>query len=74
MQYVLRVINALHCFVIEKESLLSLTSRHILTLPVGKETTGNDLVGIIGLITEPLEGYKLESWLATALVKSKYAR
>jgi salicylate hydroxylase len=42
--------------------------RHILTLPIGNEATGNDRVGIIGFMTEPLEGWKSESWLATAPV------
>ena len=42
--------------------------RHILTLPIGNQEAGNDRVGIIGFMTEPLENWKSESWLATAPV------
>ncbi|KAF2795987.1 salicylate hydroxylase [Melanomma pulvis-pyrius CBS 109.77] len=42
--------------------------RHILTLPIGNSASRTDRVGIIGFMTEPLEGWKSESWLATAPV------
>lgn len=40
--------------------------RHVLTLPIGNEEAKNDRVGIIGFMTEPLEKWTSESWLATA--------
>jgi salicylate hydroxylase len=42
--------------------------RHVLTLPIGNDESKSARVGIIGFMTEPLEGWKSESWLATAPV------
>lgn len=46
--------------------------RHVLTLPIGNTEAKNDRVGIIGFMTEPLENWKSESWLATAPVDDMY--
>jgi salicylate hydroxylase len=43
--------------------------RHVLTLPIGNTEAKNDRVGIIGFVTEPLERWKSESWLATAPIE-----
>lgn len=40
--------------------------RHVLTLPIGNDESKSARVGIIGFMTEPLENWKSESWLATA--------
>ncbi|KAF2000357.1 salicylate hydroxylase [Amniculicola lignicola CBS 123094] len=42
--------------------------RHVLTLPIGNDESKTARVGIIGFMTEPLENWKSESWLATAPV------
>ncbi|KAF2105978.1 salicylate hydroxylase [Lophiotrema nucula] len=42
--------------------------RHVLTLPIGNDESESARVGIIGFMTEPLENWKSESWLATAPV------
>ncbi|KAF2661506.1 salicylate hydroxylase [Lophiostoma macrostomum CBS 122681] len=42
--------------------------RHVLTLPIGNDESKSARVGIIGFMTEPLENWKSESWLATAPV------
>lgn len=42
--------------------------RHVLTLPIGNDESKSARVGIIGFMTEPLESWKSESWLATAPV------
>ncbi|KAF2804089.1 putative monooxygenase [Mytilinidion resinicola] len=46
--------------------------RHVLTLPIGNEESKTDRVGIIGFMTEPLEGWTSESWLAKAPVDDLY--
>lgn len=46
--------------------------RHILTLPIGNDESNTARVGIIGFMTEPLEAWTSESWLATAPVDDLY--
>lgn len=46
--------------------------RHVLTLPIGNDESKSARVGIIGFMTEPLENWKCESWLATAPVDDLY--
>ncbi|KAF2497401.1 putative monooxygenase [Lophium mytilinum] len=46
--------------------------RHVLTLPIGNEESKTDRVGIIGFMTEPLQGWTSESWLAKAPVDDLY--
>ncbi|KAI1080817.1 salicylate hydroxylase [Whalleya microplaca] len=46
--------------------------RHVLTLPIGNDESKTARVGIIGFMTEPLEGWKSESWLGTAPVDDLY--
>lgn len=46
--------------------------RHVLTLPIGNEESKTARVGIIGFMTEPLEGWTSESWLSTAPVDDFY--
>lgn len=46
--------------------------RHVLTLPIGNEENKIDRVGIIGFMTEPLEQWTSESWLATAPIDDFY--
>lgn len=46
--------------------------RHILTLPIGNQEFKTDRVGIIGFMTEPLNNWKSESWLAKAPVDDLY--
>ncbi|KAH8650928.1 putative monooxygenase [Tricladium varicosporioides] len=40
--------------------------RHILTLPIGNESSNTARVGVIGFMTEPLESWVSESWMAKA--------
>ncbi|CZR68187.1 uncharacterized protein PAC_18086 [Phialocephala subalpina] len=42
--------------------------RHILTLPIGNEESKTARVGVIGFMTEPLEDWVSESWMAKAPV------
>ncbi|RFU24279.1 hypothetical protein B7463_g12055, partial [Scytalidium lignicola] len=42
--------------------------RHILTLPIGNDESKTARVGVIGFMTEPLNNWKSESWLAKAPV------
>jgi salicylate hydroxylase len=42
--------------------------RHILTLPIGNDESNTARVGIIGFMTEPLESWVSESWMAKAPV------
>ena len=42
--------------------------RHILTLPIGNEESKTAKVGVIGFMTEPLEAWVSESWMAKAPV------
>jgi salicylate hydroxylase len=42
--------------------------RHILTLPIGNDESNTARVGIISFMTEPLESWVSESWMAKALV------
>lgn len=44
--------------------------KHILTLPIGNEESGTDRVGVIGFMTESLDSWKSESWMATATIDS----
>ncbi|KIW00318.1 uncharacterized protein PV09_08205 [Verruconis gallopava] len=46
--------------------------KHILTLPIGNREAKNDRIGIIGFMSEPLENWKSESWLATAPIDDLY--
>lgn len=46
--------------------------RHVLTLPIGNDESGTARVGVIGFMTEPLEGWTSESWLARAPVDDLY--
>lgn len=46
--------------------------RHVLTLPIGNDESNTARVGIIGFMTEPLEGWTSESWLSTAPVDDLY--
>lgn len=48
--------------------------RHVLTLPIGNDESKSARVGIIGFMTEPLENWKSESWLATAPVDALEAQ
>jgi salicylate hydroxylase len=43
--------------------------RHVLTLPIGNEESKTARVGIIGFMTEPLESWTSEAWLAEAPVE-----
>jgi salicylate hydroxylase len=43
--------------------------RHILTLPIGNDESNTARVGIIGFMTEPLESWVSESWMAKAPVE-----
>ncbi|KKY27433.1 putative salicylate 1-hydroxylase [Diplodia seriata] len=47
--------------------------RHVLTLPIGNEESGTARVGVIAFVTEPLEGWTSESWLAKAPVEELHA-
>lgn len=40
--------------------------RHVLTMPMGNEAHRNARLGIIAFMTEPMEGFDSESWLAKA--------
>ena len=40
--------------------------RHVLTLPIGNDESKTSRVGVIGFMTEPLEGWTSENWLAKA--------
>lgn len=40
--------------------------KHVLTLPIGNDESMTARVGIIAFMTEPLEGWTSESWLAKA--------
>ncbi len=40
--------------------------KHILTLPIGNDESQTARIGVIGFMTEPLETWKSESWLASA--------
>lgn len=40
--------------------------RHLLTMPVGNDEHQNARLGIIAFMTEPMEGFDSESWLAKA--------
>ncbi|KAK5120748.1 hypothetical protein LTR85_006106 [Meristemomyces frigidus] len=42
--------------------------RHVLTLPIGNDESKTARVGIIGFMTEPLDRWESESWLAKAPV------
>lgn len=42
--------------------------RHVLTLPIGNEGSNTARVGIISFMTEPLESWVSESWMAKAPV------
>lgn len=44
--------------------------RHVLNLPIGNDESKTARVGVIGFMTEPLEGRTSESWLAKAPVDS----
>ena len=44
-------------------------AKHILTLPIGNEESNTARVGIIGFMSEPLEGWTSESWLSTAPIE-----
>lgn len=43
--------------------------RHVLTLPIGNDESKTARVGIIGFMTEPLDGWTSESWLASAPIE-----
>ncbi|KAL1633873.1 hypothetical protein SLS58_010929 [Diplodia intermedia] len=47
--------------------------RHVLTLPIGNDESGTARVGVIAFMTEPLEGWTSESWLAKAPVEELHA-
>ncbi|RDW56797.1 FAD protein [Coleophoma crateriformis] len=42
--------------------------RHVLTLPIGNDLSKTSRVGVIGFMTEPLEDWVSESWMAKAPV------
>ncbi|KKY18201.1 putative mannitol 1-phosphate dehydrogenase [Phaeomoniella chlamydospora] len=44
--------------------------KHILTLPIGNDESKTSRVGVIGFITEPLENWTSESWLAKTSIDS----
>ena len=46
--------------------------RHVLTLPIGNDDSKTARVGVIGFMTERLEDWKSESWLAKAPVDDLY--
>ncbi|KAH8676224.1 salicylate hydroxylase [Xylariales sp. PMI_506] len=46
--------------------------RHVLTLPIGNDESKTARVGIIGFMTEPLDNWTSESWLAKAPVDDFY--
>ena len=48
--------------------------RHVLTLPIGNAVSKTDKIGVIGFMTEPLERWTSESWLAKAPVDDLYAQ
>ena len=48
------------------------SQRHLLTLPVGNDYSKTARVGVIGFMTEPLENWTSESWLAKAPVDELY--
>jgi salicylate hydroxylase len=47
--------------------------KHVLTLPIGNDESKTARVGIIGFVTEPLDGWTSESWLAKAPVDDFFA-
>ncbi len=46
--------------------------KHILTMPIGREESGTDRVGVIGFMTEALDGWQSESWLKKAPIDDMY--
>ncbi|KAJ5638221.1 hypothetical protein N7490_008100 [Penicillium lividum] len=44
--------------------------RHILCLPIGNPTTQTDRVGVIGFMSEPLESWDSENWMARSEIGS----
>jgi salicylate hydroxylase len=47
--------------------------RHVITLPIGNDESNSARVGVIGFMTEPLETWTSEGWLAKAPVDDLYA-
>lgn len=42
--------------------------KHILTLPIGNNGSNTSRVGVIAFVTEPLDGWNSESWLAKTTI------